>query len=621
MKSPSNYFILIIFGTIILNFNSCCKKPQEIPSEFIDYISQISIPVEYKEIIPCYEEERKPIPEFVTKNQALDDIQMFEYLLTTSYSGFEYWEHRGIDFKSYFAQVKDFISGKDTVYCYEFESELSQILKQIYDGHIALVGTGYNHAYRHKTVYYCDILVEKTDDGLFKVIDSKFDSVQRGDLFTQQDAEEYLFKTLSAKGKNHYLVGVFTFDIITSRKLSFNGKLIQVPFHGSRLKYAKFNDPEPFYIEWENNIPVVRVTSFADRLYPEMKKFMSSANELRNENTIIVNLFYNGGGSSVFPQGFIQNLNGTIQWETYWATLKSPAITEFYAKYDLNSGPDISPNFKNLILSHKNIYEEYRKTPVKSWEFAATHKQNRSGSYSGKLIVLTNRRVLSAGEGMVGVSRSVKNSIIIGENTGGSAQFSSTCGYYLPHSKIIAHIPRQFILIPGLEECIGYLPDYWLDTNEPVKEVLKWLDDPDNYQFRYSSSYNEMTEKIKLSPVLPEDVNVIPPGSNVPKALRAFSGRWFGVWDGVLEHILVVEKIDNNLEVNAIYSWGVAYQWDINQPGWQRYNGKFEKQTLILTDKSNKIKITYKLISESTMIATYERPGIFSRTMLTKINN
>ena len=126
--------------------------------------------------------------------------------------------------------------------------------------------------------------------------------------------------------------------------------------------------------------------------------------------------------------------------------------------------------------------------PVKNWEFDATHSQNRSGRYKGRLILLTNRRVLSAGEGIVGVSRSVKNSIIIGENTGGSAQFSSTCGFYLPHSKFIANLPRQFIIIPNLEECVGYLPDYWLDTHEPVREVLKWLDDPENYQFKYSSS-------------------------------------------------------------------------------------------------------------------------------------
>ena len=72
-----------------------------------------------------------------------------------------------------------------------------------------------------------------------------------------------------------------------------------------------------------------------------MKKFMESGNELRNESTIIVNLFYNGGGSSVFPQTFIQNLNGMSQWEIHWAMLTSPVVTEYFAKYDLSSMPDI----------------------------------------------------------------------------------------------------------------------------------------------------------------------------------------------------------------------------------------------------------------------------------------
>ncbi len=74
------------------------------------------------------------------------------------------------------------------------------------------------------------------------------------------------------------------------------------------------------------------------------------------------------------------------------------------------------------------------------------------------------------------------------------------------------------------------------------------------------------------------------------------------------------------MEVSAIYSWGVAYQWNINQPGWQRYNGKFQNQKLILTDENNKIKITYMFNSDSTLYETYERPGVFSHTTLTRID-
>jgi len=600
-------------------FFGCDSKSNEIPPEFSSYINQNTLPIDYKEIIPSHGREKLPIPDYITKSQAMEDIQMFEYLLRTSYSGFDYWKYKGVDFESYFSDLKTFVQGKNKVYCYEFEKELSKILKQIYDGHINFVGLGYNQAYRHKSVYYCDVLVEKSEDGLFSVIDSQCDMVEIGDRFTQENKADYLFKTLSPTGKDHYLIGVFSFDEVRSHELSFNGKMVKISFHGSRLKYAKFNDPEPFYIERINNIPIVRVAGFADQLYPQMKNFMNSANDLINEKTIIINLFYNGGGSSVFPQGFIQNLNGSIQWETYWATLKSPAITQYYAKYDLTSMPEISPSFKNLIHRHQNLDNYYRSNPVKSWEFDATQDENRSGSYNGKLILLTNRRVLSAGEGMVGISRAVKNSIIIGENTGGSAQFSSTCGYYLPHSKFIANLPRQFIIIPGLEECIGYLPDYWLDTMEPVEEVINWLDDPENYQFKYSTTYREMKNKVNVSPVIPKDVEIIPPGSKVPNSHWAFSGKWSGVWDGILENMLVVEKIDDNLKVEAIYSWGVAYQWNLNEPGWHRYTGKIDKHTLVLSDETSKTTITYRLNQDGILTATFQRPGIFSRAILKKV--
>jgi hypothetical protein len=332
-------------------------------------------------------------------------------------------------------------------------------------------------------------------------------------------------------------------------------------------------------------------------------------------------LFYNGGGSSVFPQTFMQNLNGENQWETDWAELKSPPIIQYYAQYDLSAMADISPNYRYLIRSHKILQDDYQRTPRKTWTFDSTRIQKGSGSYNGKLILLTNRRVLSAGEGMVGVSRSAKNSIIIGENTGGSAQFSSTCAYYLPNSKLIANLPRQLILIPDLEECVGYLPDYWLDTIEPLKEVLNWLADPDNYQFKYSDKYSEILNTLNLSPALPEDMAIAPPGSNLPVLLRNFSGKWYGVADGVLDHMLVVEKIHDNLEVEAIYSWGVAYQWGIQQPGWQRYRGKIIKNTIVLEDKPRQITITYMLNPDGTLEQTYKRPGVYSRSTMTKIHD
>ncbi len=613
--------VFIMSGIISLLLNACKInfQSQAIPEEYKNYIPKNSVPVSYKEIIPFHGGDKLIIPAFITKEQAMEDIDMFEYLFSTSYAGYEYWESKGINFKSFFDEMRDYISDKDTISTYDFEHELSKIFRQIFDGHIALIGDIYNWAYRHKAVYYCDVLVEKSKNGLLKVIDSKNDSVRLGDLFTQSDAADYLFKTLSATGKEQYFIGILSPENVSSVKLSFNNRVIEITFHKSRLMYSRFNDPKPFYINRVKDIPVLRITSSADNLYPEMKKFMDAGTELKNEKILIINLFYNGGGSSVFPQTFMQNLNGNSEWEINWAMLTSPAIAEYFAKYDLSKMTDISPQFKNKIKSNASKFNEYKSNPVKYWEFGSVN-QSASGTFDGTLIFLTNRRILSAGEGMIGASKSVRNRIIIGENTGGVAQFSDACEFYLPHSKFIAKLPRQFLIIPGLEECVGYMPDYWLDTSEPLEEVMTWLHNRDNYQFKYSERFAEMLEKNNFSPVLPNDVRIITLGSDVSRDLKSFSGKWSGVADGILDNILVVEKINNDLEADVVYSWGVAYQWGVSKPGWQRYKAKFQNQTLTIVDEKQKVKITYALNSDKTLSSTYERPGAISHTILTRMD-
>jgi len=192
-----SYLVPLLCSVIILVSCNSINNYPEIPNEFKSFIIQTTTPIKYKEIVPYHGDKKIPIPGSITEKEALADIEMLEYLINTSYSGLEYWKHKGIDFESYFTNLRDFIAEKDTVLSYKFEIQLSKILKQIFDGHISFVGTGYNMAYKHKAVYYSDILVEKTDDNLYKVIDSQNSMVNAGDIFTQEDKNEYLFKTLT----------------------------------------------------------------------------------------------------------------------------------------------------------------------------------------------------------------------------------------------------------------------------------------------------------------------------------------------------------------------------------------------------------------------------------------
>ena len=67
---------------------------------------------------------------------------------------------------------------------------------------------------------------------------------------------------------------------------------------------------------------------------------------------------------------------------------------------------------------------------------------------------------------------------------------------------------------------------------------------------------------------LPDDIRIVPPGSEVPREQAAFSGKWFGIWGGVdvkhgsREHILIVERITTEAPaVVAIFAWGPGPRW------------------------------------------------------------
>ncbi len=123
--------VFILSGIISLLLNACRInfQSQAIPEEYKNYIPKNSVPVSYKEIIPFHGGDKLKIPGYITKAQALEDIDMFEYLFSTSYAGYEYWESKGINFKSFFDEMRNYISDKDTISTYDFEHELSKIFQ------------------------------------------------------------------------------------------------------------------------------------------------------------------------------------------------------------------------------------------------------------------------------------------------------------------------------------------------------------------------------------------------------------------------------------------------------------------------------------------------------------
>jgi hypothetical protein len=106
---------------------------------------------------------------------------------------------------------------------------------------------------------------------------------------------------------------------------------------------------------------------------------------------------------------------------------------------------------------------------------------------------------------------------------------------------------------------------------------------------------------------LPQDMNIIKPDSALDPDIKAFSGKWEGIWDNELPGILVVEKITPP-DVFVIYAFGSGTGSSSRlQPSWRRFQGVIEPGRIKLTLVT--AYATYTLQPDGTLKATHERPG------------
>ena len=116
---------------------------------------------------------------------------------------------------------------------------------------------------------------------------------------------------------------------------------------------------------------------------------------------------------------------------------------------------------------------------------------------------------------------------------------------------------------------------------------------------------------------LPPDVAIVAPAPEVPKDLVGFSGKWSGTWDGILDHVLIVEEI-NPPRAQTIYASGTAAQWNIREGSFVRVRGQFVEGGLKLTLPGR--TAFYRLQPDGTLEGTYsiEARGLVSRAVMTR---
>lgn len=71
-------------------------------------------------------------------------------------------------------------------------------------------------------------------------------------------------------------------------------------------------------------------------------------------------------------------------------------------------------------------------------------------------------------------ARNVKNACFVGSATAGCGQFGDNVTYELDNSKIRFRMGYKVFNMDGFDEGKGLLPDYWLDSENPVEDVIEY---------------------------------------------------------------------------------------------------------------------------------------------------
>ena len=472
MKKASVLFLGLTFTFTLFTAQAYSKvKNAEVPSAIKEYINSVSSPAEFMKI-------PNPVGNTIPQAKAIEDIELIKYLFDTSYSGKEYWENKGVSFSDMYKNLLEYAKQNEDVSIPKLENIIHGSLSNITDGHLSIQGSKWYGFYKHKNAYFSDIVMEKKNNE-YVVVKSTFNPITAGTKY--DDDIKYLFRTISSPQKEQYIIGTLSYNYLPALKLKFSSQSVEVPLHSCKLKSVKNEDNDVFYVRDLKNIPVLRVTTFSNAYNVKLTEYSEYGKKLKNKSCFVLDICNNGGGSSQYSYNFFANVNTVAHWNYIGAELYSPAIMQAWANENLENSPDF---IKEMILDSRKEVEKLKKNPVREWHFNQYEKtKQQKGDYTGRSVIIANRSVASSGEATIAYSKSVPNNIIVGENSAGIGTFGEVRTYLLPNSRIQLYIPSKIFIAPELKEGEGYMPDYWLDSDEPVKEVVKWLDSPGTYQF------------------------------------------------------------------------------------------------------------------------------------------
>lgn len=498
MKKVYQIMFYVLFTAIVANII------------FADEITLSSESVEYRKLEYSRYQRVKGL---LTPEEYFEDLEALEYLITAGYAGYEEMVERGFNVKNFHKNITEQFDDKDEIITRDFYFAVTKELKPyISDSHFIISHyTDTTSFSDRKFVAWSDIFVTNNGEE-YLVSESTVPEINKGDKFN--GSQENLFY-YPVKGKETYRIGVLTDSDTqkTSKTFTFNSRDFSVPLKQDGaiqvrpMKFKEFETENSAYIALNCFLFPEAEDSASRAANIIFKKFINLGKKYNKKKTIILDLRTNMGGDPLIPlrfsYGLYKNcktdLQGPVSTKlSKWHSnsfferkqIYSPAYLEIYKGYLL------ARNYTGQANNISRQIEEIKKAPVRKLVLKTLNPSGmfkKKPKFKGKLIILTDRNTVSAGEFAIIQAKHIlgeKNVIVVGENTWGMAAFWNIMDVQLPNSKINIHTAF------GTGETIrknknwhgegtGLFPDYWCTGND-LNETIFMI-----------SGDTEMKEKLK----------------------------------------------------------------------------------------------------------------------------
>jgi len=427
------------------------------------------------ELRHSWQDEELPVPALaldpdqgpagsISRAQAVEDVERLFYLLSHGYSGYAFFDGDG-NFERARAGILGDLEERAEWEVEDLADLFRHHLSFIHDCHTRVGGRAYGG---HRDFWFDTTLdIHKTDDGFH--LDRKGVSLILTSI-SGDPPETWLKPSLSESGEALHRIGTLSSarpdPVVVEATGNQGTRRFEIELRRSDFfSYSR----DIFREDRIGGIPVLRIRSFSEHHEEHIERFLETADRYREASCVIVDLRGNGGGSEAYVIEWIRRLTDRRAGSAFFTCeLKSRTTMMGRANY-MTYLLDLYPKADFYRREAARFLDSARSITEPLWAGPFTPQTARIPNDT-TVVIITNGRVASAGEGFVMRARHAENVVVVGENTHGALTFGNVSAHQLPHSKMNVRLPINFGLFPDLvfREEEGLAPDYWVPAPDAV---------------------------------------------------------------------------------------------------------------------------------------------------------